>query len=185
MAIFHNLRLLARMNKPNYVEPAVGWNCEDNHVGVIKYGVADYEPRKNSTPISAPNRPALLQPWPEDEPLQLSTGTRAYTRAAGQPRYTEHCSKRHWVLGSLAVSSSSWLARARQAGRRAAHTAQARARARSAGKPGKQAHTAQARKLTFVLCSVECWKRFLRSWIMPPQFLESHDACPRLFCLSE
>ena len=71
MAIFHNLRLLARMNKPNYVEPAVGWNCEDNHVGVIKYGVADYEPRKNSTPISAPNRPALLQPWPEDEPLQL------------------------------------------------------------------------------------------------------------------
>jgi len=70
VAIFHNLRLLARMNKPNYVEPAVGWNCEDNHVGVIKYGVADYEPRKNSTPISAPNRPALLQPWPEDEPLQ-------------------------------------------------------------------------------------------------------------------
>jgi hypothetical protein len=71
VAIFHNLRLLARMNKPNYMEPAVGWNCEDNHVGVIKYGVADYEPRKNSTPISAPNRPALLQPWPEDEPLQL------------------------------------------------------------------------------------------------------------------
>jgi len=71
VAIFHNLRLLARMNKPNYVEPAVGWNCEDNHVGVIKYGVADYEPRKNSTPISAPKRPELLQPWPEDEPLQL------------------------------------------------------------------------------------------------------------------
>ena len=36
VAIFHNLRLLTRMNKPNYVEPAVGWNCEDNHVGVIK-----------------------------------------------------------------------------------------------------------------------------------------------------
>ena len=105
------------------------------------------------------------------------------TRAAGQPRYAEHCSKRHRELGSLAVSSSSWLAGARQAGRRAAHTAQARAR--SAGKPGKQAHTAQARKLTFVLCSVECWKRFLRSWIMPPQFLEGHDACPRLFCLSK
>ena len=49
VAIFHNLRLLTRMNKPNYVEPAVGWNCEDNHVGVIKYGVADYEPHKNST----------------------------------------------------------------------------------------------------------------------------------------
>ena len=71
VAIFHNLRLLTRMNKPNYVEPAVGWNCEDNHVGVIKYGVADYEPRKNSTPISAPKRPELLQPWPENEPLQL------------------------------------------------------------------------------------------------------------------
>jgi hypothetical protein len=80
VAIFHNLRLLARMNKPNYVEPAVGWNCEDNHVGVIKYGVADYEPRKKySTPISAPNRPALLQPWPEDEPLQQ------LGRGRGQP----------------------------------------------------------------------------------------------------
>ena len=71
VALFHNLRLLTRMNKPNYVEPAVGWNCEDNHVGVIKYGVADYEPRKNSTPISAPKRPELLQPWPENDPLQL------------------------------------------------------------------------------------------------------------------
>ena len=61
VAIFHNLRLLARMNKPNCVEPAVGWNCEDNHVGVIKYGVADYEPRTKSTPISATKRPELLQ----------------------------------------------------------------------------------------------------------------------------
>jgi hypothetical protein len=61
VAIFHNLRLLARMNKPNCVEPAVGWNCEDNHVGVIKYGVADYEPRTKSTPISTTKRPELLQ----------------------------------------------------------------------------------------------------------------------------
>ena len=67
VAIFHNLRLLARMNKAKYVEPAIGWNCEDDHVGVIKYGVAHYEPRKNSAPISAPNRPAL----PPQEPLQL------------------------------------------------------------------------------------------------------------------
>ena len=71
VAIFHNLRLLARMNKPNYVAPAVGWNCEDNHVGVIKFGVADYMPRTNSTQISAPKRPELLQPLPEDEQLQL------------------------------------------------------------------------------------------------------------------
>ncbi len=55
-----------------HTEPRrAGHRGKANHVGVIKYGVADYEPRKKSTPISAPKRPELLQPWPEDEPLQL------------------------------------------------------------------------------------------------------------------
>ena len=31
-----------RMKKPAYVEPAIGWNTEDNNAGVIKYGVANY-----------------------------------------------------------------------------------------------------------------------------------------------
>ena len=39
LAIFHNLRLLARMNKPNYVEPAVGWNCERPVIDVHLHGV--------------------------------------------------------------------------------------------------------------------------------------------------
>ncbi len=47
VAIFHNRRLLARMNKPKYVEPAIGWNDEDDKAGVIKYGVANFEPRKS------------------------------------------------------------------------------------------------------------------------------------------
>ena len=47
-----------------YVEPAIGWNTEDNQAGVINYGVADYEPRKSAAAISitAPARPALPAP---------------------------------------------------------------------------------------------------------------------------
>ena len=41
VAIFHNRRLLTRMKKPAYVEPAIGWNTEDERAGVIKYGVAN------------------------------------------------------------------------------------------------------------------------------------------------
>ena len=62
VAIFHNCRLLKRMKKPAYVEPAIGWNTEDNHAGVIKYGVADYQPRKSAARITAPTRPALPAP---------------------------------------------------------------------------------------------------------------------------
>ena len=50
------------MKKPGYVEPAIGWNDEDNNAGVIKYGVAHYEPRKSTAKITTPNRPALLAP---------------------------------------------------------------------------------------------------------------------------
>ena len=72
MAIFHNRRLLARMNKPAYVEPAIGWNTEDNNAGVIKYGVADYEPRRSAAKITAPTRPALpAPPEPPQDGLPL------------------------------------------------------------------------------------------------------------------
>ena len=57
------MRLLRRMKKPNYVEPAVGWNGEDEKSGVIKYGVANYEPltlaaNKKITPSMRPPLPA-------------------------------------------------------------------------------------------------------------------------------
>ena len=65
--LFHNLRLLAGMLKPGYSEPAIGWNSEDNKSGVIKYGVANYEPRKSIAKIAAPVRPALPAPVPLQE----------------------------------------------------------------------------------------------------------------------
>ena len=50
------------MKKPCYVEPAIGWNNEDKHSGVVKYGVAHYEPLQRRAKIDAPARPALLPP---------------------------------------------------------------------------------------------------------------------------
>jgi hypothetical protein len=65
VALFHNLRLLRRMKKPNYVEPAIGWNNDDEKSGVTKYGVAHYEPLKlgaKMKTVPAPARPALPAP---------------------------------------------------------------------------------------------------------------------------
>ena len=42
VSLFHNLRLLKRMNKPKYVEPTVGWNDDDMKSGVTKWGIASY-----------------------------------------------------------------------------------------------------------------------------------------------
>ena len=42
VALFHNLRLIARMNKPNYTEPAVAWTDSVEKSGIQKYGVANY-----------------------------------------------------------------------------------------------------------------------------------------------
>ena len=64
VAIFHNLRLLHRMRMPNYSEPAVGWNQEDEKSGVTKYGIAHYEPAKHKT-ICTPQRPMLKGPTHE------------------------------------------------------------------------------------------------------------------------
>jgi hypothetical protein len=40
--IFHNLRLMNRMNKAAYSEPAVGWLEEPEKAGILKYGVSNY-----------------------------------------------------------------------------------------------------------------------------------------------
>ena len=42
--LFHNLRLLKRMNKPNYSEPAIGWTDDVDHTGVRKYNAASVAP---------------------------------------------------------------------------------------------------------------------------------------------
>ena len=57
------------MKKPAYVEPAIGWNTEDDKAGVIKYGVANYEPIKHGTKITTPTRLAL--PAPPEPPSEL------------------------------------------------------------------------------------------------------------------
>ena len=56
------------MAKPAYSEPAIGWNQEDDAAGVVKYGVANYEPRKSSAVPVRPQPPALcLAPAPPAE----------------------------------------------------------------------------------------------------------------------
>jgi hypothetical protein len=59
VAIFHNLRLIHRMRKPGYSEPAVGWNEDDNAAGVVKYGVAHYAGCSMS-PSMPKERPRVL-----------------------------------------------------------------------------------------------------------------------------
>ena len=48
------------MAQPAYSEPAIGWNQEDDDAGVVKYGVANYEPaRKSAAAPVRPPQPAL------------------------------------------------------------------------------------------------------------------------------
>ena len=42
VGLFHNLRLLAKMNKTKYVEPAIGWNDDDLCSGIQKFGIANH-----------------------------------------------------------------------------------------------------------------------------------------------
>ena len=56
VGLFHNLRLIFRMKRPNYVETAVGWNDEDKQTGLSKYGVTHYEPHVvKSIPYRCPS----------------------------------------------------------------------------------------------------------------------------------
>ncbi|KAL1507719.1 hypothetical protein AB1Y20_007338 [Prymnesium parvum] len=43
VALFHNLRLMARMKKPHYSEPAVGWVTDENKTGITKWGITNYD----------------------------------------------------------------------------------------------------------------------------------------------
>ena len=78
VGLFHNLRLLTRMKKPAYTEPAIGWNNEDFQTGLVKYGVAEYA-APSAKKIAPPTRPAItFEPehapdalQGDEEPLRL------------------------------------------------------------------------------------------------------------------
>ena len=53
---------MARMKQPVYTEPAVGWNNEDNHAGVTKFGVANYEGTAKQTVKAPLERPSVISP---------------------------------------------------------------------------------------------------------------------------
>ena len=53
--------LLMRMKEPNYSEPAIGWNTDDEKSGVVSFGVANYESTKELK-VKAPPRPMLMPP---------------------------------------------------------------------------------------------------------------------------
>ncbi|KAL1496576.1 hypothetical protein AB1Y20_014181 [Prymnesium parvum] len=59
VALFHNLRLIHRMRKVGYSEPAVGWNDNDEEAGVTKYGVCHYDGAKKVAAVQRPSAPAL------------------------------------------------------------------------------------------------------------------------------
>ena len=61
VALFHNLRLMARMKTPRYTEPAIGWNEEDNETGVTKFGVNNYEGTAKLKVKALAQRPLSLQ----------------------------------------------------------------------------------------------------------------------------
>lgn len=42
VSLFHNLRLLRRMNHVAYVEPAVSWSADEERTGVVKFGVQNF-----------------------------------------------------------------------------------------------------------------------------------------------
>ena len=43
VGLFHNLRLMMRMKNVNYAEPAVAWSADEDHTGVTKFGIANYD----------------------------------------------------------------------------------------------------------------------------------------------
>ena len=49
------------MKKPDYSEPMIGWNEDDFHAGVAKFGVAHCEGTAKLK-IATPTRPVLLPP---------------------------------------------------------------------------------------------------------------------------
>ena len=73
VALFHNLRLMYRMKKPNYTEPMVGWNNEDKSTGLMKYGVTHYEPVASTIlKIPCPVRPPVIYLDHDEEPADVA-----------------------------------------------------------------------------------------------------------------
>ena len=74
VSLFHNLRLLKRMNTPKYSEPAVGWTEDTEHSGVTKYNPAGAGPsnllKLAGHPSPALPSPALPSPGLPDSPAQ-------------------------------------------------------------------------------------------------------------------
>ena len=71
--MFHNLRLMTRLNKPTYTEPAVGWTDEISHTGVTTFGVSNYEGTaklKVKAPQERPNLLAFMAARDRNEPME-------------------------------------------------------------------------------------------------------------------
>lgn len=59
------------MPQPAYTEPAIGWNDEDNHTGVTKFGVSNYEGTAKLKVKAPAKRPMLLPPPVQEEQALL------------------------------------------------------------------------------------------------------------------
>ncbi|KAL3929663.1 MAG: hypothetical protein SGPRY_001862 [Prymnesium sp.] len=74
VGLFHNIRLLHRMKKPMYTEPAIGWNEEDAKTGLVKFGLNHYE-LLSTKAVQPPTRPAITfedGDWVEPELITSS-----------------------------------------------------------------------------------------------------------------
>ena len=68
VALFHNLWHISRMKgQPTVYEPAVGWNNEELKVGVVSYGVNNYD---GAAKLNAPQSKKL----PHKRPTVLHDG---------------------------------------------------------------------------------------------------------------
>jgi hypothetical protein len=69
--IFHNLRLIHKMHKPKYTEPAVGWSHDVEKSGVEKFGVAHHEILVDNT--HEPQQRLTHEPQQLHEPATTTT----------------------------------------------------------------------------------------------------------------
>ena len=60
VGLFHNLRLLKRMKKPQYTEPAIAWTDDLEKSGVIKYAAAGAAGSSSLLTAGAAGSPSLL-----------------------------------------------------------------------------------------------------------------------------
>ena len=79
-----NLRLIARVKKPDYVEPAIVWNDEDFDTGVTNFGVANYEGTAKLKVKAPAVRPALKCPLPRMSRWRMSRDAADHLRLSLQ-----------------------------------------------------------------------------------------------------